>query len=63
MAAERIHEINTFAVVERVVNEKLTLANAESLIKGATLVVNASDTRSGFYLIHNYAYRYRVPVV
>lgn len=63
VAAERIREINPFATIESVVNGKLTLANAESFVKGASLVVNASDTRSGFYLIHNNAHRYRVPVV
>ncbi len=63
VAAERICEINPFATIESVINEKLTLANAESFVKGASLVVNASDTRSGFYLIHNNAHRHRVPVV
>jgi molybdopterin/thiamine biosynthesis adenylyltransferase len=49
--------------VQCIINEKLSLANAEGFIKGATLLVNASDTRSGFYLIHNYAHRHHVPVV
>lgn len=63
VAAERIREINPFATIESVINEKLTLANAEPFVKGASIVVNASDTRSGFYLIHNNAHRYKVPVV
>ena len=63
VAAERIREINPFATIESIVNEKLSLANAEAFIEGASVVVNASDTRSGFYLIHNYAHRNRVPVV
>ena len=63
VAAERIREINPHVIIESIVNDKLTLANAESFVKGATLVVNASDTRSGFYLIHNNAHRHRVPVV
>ena len=63
VAAERIREINPFATIESVINERLTLANAKSFVKGASIVVNASDTRSGFYLIHNNAHRYSVPVV
>ena len=63
VAAERIREINPFAKIDSVISEKLNLANAESFVKGATIVVNASDTRSAFYLIHNNAHRYRVPVV
>lgn len=63
VAAERIKEINPFAEIEYLVNEKLTLKNAGPFIQGASIVVNASDTRSGFYLIHNVAHQYKIPVV
>jgi molybdopterin/thiamine biosynthesis adenylyltransferase len=63
VAAERIRDINPFAEIECLLNEKLTLKNAGPFIEGATIVVNASDTRSGFYLIHNFAHRYKVPVL
>lgn len=63
VAAERILEINPFAEIECALNEKLTLENAGPFIKGATIAVNASDTRSGFYLIHNVAHQYNVPVI
>jgi molybdopterin/thiamine biosynthesis adenylyltransferase len=63
VAAERIGEINPFVRIECVVNEKLTLENADSFIKGATVVINASDTKSGLFLIHNFSHRYHIPVV
>jgi tRNA threonylcarbamoyladenosine dehydratase len=63
VAAERIGEINPFADIECSINEKLTLENADSFIKGATIVINASDTKSGLFLIHNFAHRYRIPVI
>ena len=63
VATERIHQINPFASVEFSFMEKLNLHNAEALVKGADIVINATDTKSGFYLLHNFARKYKVPLI
>ena len=62
-AAARIKEINPFANIEMIFNEKISKGNGEALIRGANLVINASDTRSSFLILHKFAQKYKVPLI
>jgi len=62
-AAARIKEINPYANIEIIFNEKISKENGDSLIRGADFVINASDTRSSFLILHKFAQKYGVPLI
>lgn len=63
VCAERVTEINPYAEVERVLNERLDNDNAQSFIKGADVVFNETDMTSASLLLHRVAREHEVPLI
>ncbi|MBN1637401.1 MAG: ThiF family adenylyltransferase [Ignavibacteriales bacterium] len=62
VAAERIKEINPHAIIEMKIPERINCQNASRLIKGADIVMHATDTPSTL-LLYKVAKENRVPLV
>lgn len=63
VAASRIKEINPYAEVEMVINEKANRENAEKLLKGADVFILGTDSPSSILIFHELAREHRVPLV
>ncbi len=63
VAAQRIKEINPYVEIEMVICEKLNKENVERFIKGADIVIQATDTTSSSLLFHRMAKNFGVPLI
>jgi molybdopterin/thiamine biosynthesis adenylyltransferase len=63
VAAKRIKQINPYCDIEMVICDKLTKDTADTLIRGADIVLMETDTPSSSLVLHRTAKRYQVPLI
>lgn len=63
VGAERVKEINPYAEVEMIFREKANKVNSEEFIRGADILIVETDFPSSKVLFHEFARRYKIPII
>jgi len=63
VAVARIRDINPYAEIELIVREKANRENVQRFVRGADVFILGTDSPSSILLFHEFARRYKVPLV